>query len=83
VHASEPNRSGDRRIGLAIRYLSPEVRQLAVGHDGAWLVRGKDVHRHFVHETPPGRDMDEAALAEHRRIIRLRQGVLYRGVTGE
>ncbi len=28
VHGSAPNGSGERRIGLAIRYIPPEVRQL-------------------------------------------------------
>ena len=83
VHASEPNRSGDRRIGLAVRYIAPHVRQLHADRDSAWLVRGEDRHRHFVHETPPAADMDAAALAEHERIMKLRQGVLYRDVQGK
>ena len=44
--------------------------------------RGVDRYHHFIHETPPKADMDDAALAEHKRIMRLRQGVLYRGVDG-
>ena len=30
VHGSEPNRSNDRRIGLAIRYIPTDVKQLKV-----------------------------------------------------
>jgi len=82
VHASEPNRCGERRIGLAVRYIAPQVRQLHADRDSAWRVRGEDAFGHFVHETPPDADMDAAALAEHERIMRLRQGVLYRGVQG-
>ena len=41
VHGSEPNRSNDRRIGLAIRYIPTDVRQLKV-RDSATLVRGVD-----------------------------------------
>jgi len=82
AHASEPNRSGDRRIGLAIRYIAPHVRQVKGDRDSAMLVRGEDRYGHFVHETPPQADMDEAARAEHKRIMALRQSVLYKDVKG-
>ena len=83
VHASEPNRSDERRIGVAIRYIAPHVRQLNAEHDSAWLVRGEDRYGHFVHETPPQGDMDPAAVAEHARIMKLRQSVLYKGIQGK
>ncbi len=83
VHGSEPNRSTERRIGVAMRYIAPHVRQINAERDSAWLVRGEDRYHHFVHETPPQRDMDEAATAEHDRIMKLRQGILYQGVRGK
>ena len=83
VHGSAPNRSSDRRIGVAVRYIAPHVRQVNGGQDSAWLVRGEDRHRNFIHETPPVRDMDPAARAEHARIMTLRQEVLYKGVAGK
>lgn len=83
VHGSAPNRSDDRRIGAAVRYVAPHVKQMNAGKDSAWLVRGEDKYGHFIHETPPDADMDAAALAEHRRIMALRQGVLYKGVAGK
>ncbi|MEO0343728.1 MAG: phytanoyl-CoA dioxygenase family protein [Pseudomonadota bacterium] len=39
-HASGSNGSDDRRIGLAIRYVTPEVRDHAPGRDWAMPVRG-------------------------------------------
>ena len=66
VHASSPNSSGDRRIGLAIRYIPPHVRQLKV-RDSAILVRGTDSHGHFDWEPDPRADLDAAALAAHAR----------------
>ncbi len=78
AHGSEPNRSGDRRIGVAVRYVAPHVRQLNAEGDSAWLVRGEDRFGNFIHETPPMRDMDAAALKEHERIMALRQNVLYK-----
>jgi len=83
VHASEPNQSADRRIGLAIRYIAPHVKQINAPQDSAWLLRGQDNHGNFIHETPPDADMDAAALAEYDRILALRQGVLYQGVQGK
>ncbi|PIW29603.1 MAG: phytanoyl-CoA dioxygenase [Rhodospirillales bacterium CG15_BIG_FIL_POST_REV_8_21_14_020_66_15] len=83
AHASKPNTTDDRRIGLAIRFIAPHVSQIHADRDSAWLVRGEDTCGNFIHETPPEADMDEAALAEHRRIMKLRQGVLYKGVQGK
>ena len=40
-HASGQNRSNDRRIGLAIRYVTPAVRDHAPGRDWAMPVRGE------------------------------------------
>lgn len=82
VHASEPNRSADRRIGVALRFIAPHVQQINAPRDSAWLIRGEDRHGHFVHETPPVADMDDAARAEHARIMAMRQEVLYDGVDG-
>jgi non-haem Fe2+, alpha-ketoglutarate-dependent halogenase len=83
VHASEPNQSDDRRIGIALRYIAPHVRQVNGERDSAMLVRGEDRFGHFVHEKPPKRDMDADALAEHSRIMQLRQEILYDGVAGK
>jgi len=83
VHASEPNRSEQRRIGVAVRYIAPHVRQIHAPKDSAWLVRGEDRHNNFIHETPPSTDMDAAARAEHDRIMQLRQDILYRNVDGD
>jgi len=83
VHASEPNRSDERRIGVAMRYIAPHVRQLNGERDSAMLVRGEDRFGNFVHEKAPRRDMDADALAEHARIMQLRQDILYDGVAGK
>jgi len=79
AHASAPNLGGDRRIGIAIRYMAPSVRPVA-GAESALLVRGEDRYGHFELETPPVTDLDPAAIAEHDRVNALRQAVLYRNV---
>lgn len=83
THGSSPNQADDRRIALAIRYVGPHVRQVKAERDSAWLIRGEDTYGHFIHETPPKADMDPAAVAEHARIMELRQDVLYDGVEGK
>ncbi|HEY0909377.1 MAG TPA: phytanoyl-CoA dioxygenase family protein [Bradyrhizobium sp.] len=66
VHGSEPNRSDGRRVGFAIRYMSPRVKQTIAVQDSATLVRGVDRYGHFEHEPAPKADMDPDALAYHR-----------------
>jgi ectoine hydroxylase-related dioxygenase (phytanoyl-CoA dioxygenase family) len=78
VHGSEPNRSSDRRIGLAIRYIPTHVRQTK-HRDSAMLVRGVDKYRHFDLEPRPRQDLDEAALAAHADAVRRKVAVMYEG----
>jgi ectoine hydroxylase-related dioxygenase (phytanoyl-CoA dioxygenase family) len=78
VHGSEPNRSNDRRIGLAIRYIPTDVKQLKV-RDSATLVRGVDRDGNFDHEPRPKRDLDDAALAAHEDAISRQVKALYSG----
>jgi non-haem Fe2+, alpha-ketoglutarate-dependent halogenase len=68
VHGSKPNRSYDRRIGIAIRYIAASVRQLG-GRDFATLVRGEDRERNFEPEPAPRRSLDPVAVAAHAAIV--------------
>jgi ectoine hydroxylase-related dioxygenase (phytanoyl-CoA dioxygenase family) len=78
VHGSEPNRSNDRRIGLAIRYIPTDVRQLKV-RDSAMLVRGVDREGNFDHEPRPRHDLDDNALAAHADAVGRQVKALYSG----
>ncbi len=78
VHGSEPNRSADRRIGYAIRYIPTHVRQTKV-RDSAMLVRGVDRHGNFDPEPRPHGDIDEAALAAHADAVGRQVAALYQG----
>jgi len=78
VHGSQPNRSADRRIGLAIRYIPTHVRQTKTS-DSAMLVRGIDRHGHFQQEPRPRQDLDEAALAAHQAAVSRQIYALYQG----
>jgi chlorinating enzyme len=74
-HSSEPNRSDDRRIGFAIRYIPTRIRQLEVRGDSATLVRGHDRYGHFALERAPKRDFDPDAVDYHRSITERRHGI--------
>lgn len=78
VHGSEPNRSNDRRIGMAIRYIPTHVRQTKV-RDSAMLVRGVDSYKNFDPEPRPHADVDEAALAAHHDAMDRQVRALYQG----
>ena len=76
-HGSHANRSDDRRIGFAIRYLPPHVRQ-GVGTDSATLVRGRDRYGYFEHEPAPAADLDPEAVARHGLLRERRMQILMR-----
>ena len=67
-HGSRPNRSADRRIGLAIRYIAPHMRQTVGRKDFATLVLGEDRHGHFKSLPPPRGVMDPDDMARARRV---------------
>lgn len=76
IHGSDPNPSGKRRIGFAIRYLPTHVRQVVGSRDSATLVRGVDQFGNFEPEYAPDRDLSDAALAFHARVMGDQQNVL-------
>ena len=78
AHASHSNRTGDRRIGLAVRFIPPDARQVRSDHDSAALVRGVDTHGHFELEPEPERDFDPTAMEFHRWAEEERRKILYR-----
>jgi len=63
VHASAPNRSADRRIGLNVQYLAPHVRFAGDANVSATLVRGHDAHGHFTPSMRPEFDAEPEAVA--------------------
>ncbi len=77
-HGSHENRSDDRRLGFAIRYLPPKVHQ-EVGADSATLVRGHDRFGYFELEPAPAYDLAPEAIAYHQRVRDRRMAILMRG----
>ncbi len=62
LHGSPPNRSAGRRIGYAIRYVAPYVKQRG-DMNSATLVRGEDRYGYFAKDPVPTRDMDPDIVA--------------------
>jgi len=79
VHGSPANRSDDRRIGFAIRYIPTYVRQIAGEGDSAMLVRGVDDYHYFAPEHPPASDLAPEARAHHAAVVARSAKILYRG----
>src|ERR1700728_4536850 len=63
-HASKANRSDQPRIGIAVRYIAPEVVQKGVERQMVQLVRGKDEYGNFEIVAPPA---DAVSAAEVRK----------------
>lgn len=82
VHGSGPNRSAERRIGVAIRYIPTAVRQIG-GRDSATLVRGTDRLGHFDPEPVPADEYDEATVAAHEAVVRNHTLLLMAGAGAE
>jgi non-heme Fe2+,alpha-ketoglutarate-dependent halogenase len=56
AHGSKANTANYARIGIAIRYIAPEVVQKGTEKQIVQLVRGKDEHGNFEIVEPPGDD---------------------------
>lgn len=63
VHASEPNKSDDRRIGLSIHYVPPTLRDVKYPGASAMLLRGEDTHQYWARDPWPEKDWDPTCLA--------------------
>jgi ectoine hydroxylase-related dioxygenase (phytanoyl-CoA dioxygenase family) len=75
LHASAPNRSSDRRIGLNVQYVAPQVRQTKLPGYSAWLVRGEDRYHHYAADIPAEIDLDADALARRSQMERLHRNI--------
>lgn len=78
-HASHANRSDDRRIGLAIRYITPAMRQKSGIKTCAHLVAGEDRYGNFELLDPPSGTLTGGDLATVRYAISLQEKFLYEG----
>lgn len=78
AHASGPNRSAERRIGVSLHYMPTCTRQKLGAWDSAALVRGRDAFGNFHHTPRPAADLAVDAAAFHERATRAVRDILYR-----
>ena len=78
-HASGPNRSADRRIGLAIRYVTPDVRLPDMKRDYAMLVRGSDAAQGWINVAGPRSLFHPADLALYEQVLQDQAETLAQG----
>ena len=68
-HASGPNGSDDYRVGCAMVFIPPCVKNQTL-RESAMLVRGTDRHGNFELEPRPRADLDGDAVAAHGAAMR-------------
>ena len=61
LHASQPNSSNDRRIGLNFQFISTDMKQLKSKNDSAICVRGIDTYNNFTKDKVAKDDFDHEA----------------------
>ncbi len=81
-HASGPNQSHDRRIGCAIRYVTPDVKQPDGARDYAMLVRGMDSKQGWINIAAPARLFDPQDLERYEMVLRHQSATLAEGAQG-
>ena len=78
-HASGPNTTKDRRIGAAIRYIKPSMKQRSGDRSLVAHVSGEDRHGHFTVAGPPRGRLAEEDFELCRQDVAIKRRVLYEG----
>ena len=76
MHASHANHSTERRVAVALRYITPQAKQTRVTIDYATLVRGEDRFGNFEQEPRPSAQFDPEFVKLHEHIAGI-QGQVY------
>lgn len=82
-HASGPNKTNSRRLGVAIRYIAPSMRQVSGERLLVSHVSGKDEYGHFEHMPAPAGRLCAEDWDRARRNADMKRGILYQGVKPE
>ena len=79
IHGSRPNKTGARRIGIALQsFAHPSTRQVH-GEDYALLVRGSDDYGNFTKGPRPTAEVDLANVKFRDRVNARLSEILYAG----
>lgn len=79
-HSSGLNRTSDRRIGAAIRFIKPSMKQTTGDKTLVTLVSGVDRHNHFKAVGSPQGRLTDDDFALCRADAEIKRKVLYEGV---
>ena len=79
AHASGPNRTDDRRIGLSFHYMPVGTKQLNASWDSAALVQGIDEFQYFEQSPQPQFDIDPETTAYHQKATDAMRAMLFQG----
>ena len=79
IHGSGPNVSDDRRIGIVIRYLRPDIAKTGGERDYAHLARGEDRFNNWEPSRAPSAPFEPEALAVYENIRKLQTAVMMKG----
>ena len=82
-HASGANATPARRVGVAIRYVAPSMKQVSGDKLLVQLVSGKDEYAHFNAVPPPADRLLDEDFERVRRNVEVKRGILYEGVKPE
>lgn len=78
-HSSGPNTTNDRRIGVALRYIKPSMKQVSGDRTLVSLVSGEDRYGHFTVAAPPAGRLEESDFAICRNDAQIKARLLYEG----
>ncbi|KLN59343.1 hypothetical protein WH96_17730 [Kiloniella spongiae] len=78
-HASGPNKSSDRRIGMAIRFVTPGIEHSSENKDFGMLVRGTDKQGNWINVAPPVQLFGANELKLYNEILTQQSSTLTAG----
>lgn len=82
-HASGPNRTNSRRLGVAIRFVAPSMKQVSGDRLLVSHVSGKDEYGHFEHMPAPAGRLRPEDWDRALRNAGMKREILYKGVKPE
>jgi hypothetical protein len=82
-HASGPNTTNARRVGVAIRYVAPSMKQVSGDRLLVSHVSGEDRYGNFEHMPAPAGRLLAEDWDRTRRNAEMKREILYKGVKSE
>ena len=82
-HASGPNQTNSRRLGVAMRFVAPSMKQISGARLLVSHVAGRDEYGHFEVMPPPAGRLLAEDFDRARRNTDMKRDILYQGVKPE